>query len=162
MRRHRIQGQMKMRRDISVLLVAFAAAPLAGCGGGVINAYDGTVRADRDVAVLFTPKADSRDHGGSRAVLSGVGGRNYGTYMKGYPEVTRVLPGKFMVKVLCYDTSSGSRGLSRFLLFSADLEAGHYYELGCNLLTASYTDRGTDYNKIRDLLPESIQYQLSP
>ena len=136
--------------------MAFLIFALTGCGGGVINAYDGPARASRDVAVLFTPKTNPRVHGGDRAVLSGVGGKNYGTYMNGYPEVTRVLPGKFMIKVLCYDTSSGSRGLSRFLLLSADLEAGHYYELTCDLLTASYVDRGTDYNKVRSLLPESF------
>lgn len=145
-----------MTREITFSSTAFLIFVLTGCGGGVINAYDGPARASREVAVLFTPKTDPRVHGGDRAVLSGVGGKNYGTYMNGYPEVTRVLPGKYMIKVLCYDTSGGSSGLSRFLLFSADLEAGHYYELTCNPSTASYTDRGTDYNKVRDLPPGSF------
>jgi hypothetical protein len=117
-------------------------------------------RAAADVAILFTPKKDAYADQRPRALFSAVDGKHVGTDMAGYPAATRVLPGDVLVKVNCTIDDPHPRWDS-FLLFRATLKAGHYYELACDRVTASAIDRGTSYESIRHLLPDTINAKLA-
>lgn len=146
-----------MTRELAVSLTTLVIFALAACSDvSIINAYDGPMRPDSQVAVLFTPKMDANVRDKTRAVFSGINGQDYGTYLKGYPLAARVPPGQSMVKVLCYAATDRLPNVSGFRLISVNLEAGHYYELTCDAASASCADRGSSYSKIRSLLSKSF------
>jgi hypothetical protein len=143
-----------MIKRLTLLLVPTLVAALNSCAGpGVINAYDGPARGDRDVAVLYTPDIPYTDEKGP-GKLSAIDGKPYGTYLDGYPSMTRALPGAAMLKINCYIPSFRQ---SVFRLVNVTLKPGHYYELVCERLSAACIDRGTDYNAVRDALPEAAR-----
>lgn len=144
---------------IRMRCVLLAAATVAGCGGSEVrNAYEGAARADSEVAVLFTPKEGVYTDKRRRALFSAVDGKPVGTYMDGYPTATRVLPGTYMLKVNCFDPELPK--WESFMLFRATLEAGHYYELACDLIKASAIDRGTRYESVKDRLHPAAAEKL--
>lgn len=147
----------RLLKDIPMLPAVPLIMALSGCAaGGVINAYSGPEQADRDVAILFTPKDDPSSGEQKGAALTGIDGKNFGTELAGFPAVIKVMPGTVTVKVRCISPFN----ISSFRLFTAKLEAGHYYELICEQWSASYIDRGTDYNSVKSRLPDSVRDKL--
>lgn len=147
-----------MRKNLLYAAPIVLTVMLAGCSSaGIINAFEGSDRPNREVAILFTPQEKTAGEKQDRAFFSAVDGKNYGSYMNGYPTVTKVLPGDVTIKVLCTTSSSP---LSAYRIIQTRLVAGHYYELSCDLMKASCTDRGTDYTSVRDLLSKSAQEKL--
>ena len=148
-------------RTRKLLYGAALTGALAACSAPAVkNTYEGPERAASEVAVLFTPKRDAYSDKRPRALFSAVDGRHYGTDMAGYPAAARVAPGEVLIKVNCTMEGPDPRWDS-FLLFHVTLQAGHYYELGCDRVTASAIDRGTSYESIRHLLPEALRTGLA-
>lgn len=143
----------------TIAAVIALALCVGGCasGVGVIDAYDVQPRADHEVAFLFTPRDGTYADGRSGGLLSSVDGRVVGSFTDGYPWMSRVLPGSVMLKVRCY---APALRLESFRLLAATLRAGHYYELVCSLTSASYSDRGTDYQAVRPLLHPTVPEEL--
>ena len=151
---------MKTRKT-RLAYTALLLATLAACSAPQVrNTYEGPERAASEVAVLFTPRGDAYTDKRPMVFFSAVDGRHYGTAMDGFPWVTRVLPGEVLIKVKCAMGDQHPTG-DAFLLFRATLKPGHYYELACDRVTATATDRGTSYESIRHLLPESVQARLA-
>ena len=140
---------------------ALLAVSISGCSAPEVkNTYEGPQRPDSEVAILFTPKAETYSDKRPRALFSAIDGKHYGTETAGYPAATRVLPGDVLIKVNC-TMDAGHPRWDSFLLFRARLKAGHYYELACDRVTASAIDRGTSYDAIRHLLPPQLHEKLA-
>ena len=133
---------------------------LIGCSftAKVINAYNGPERSDREVAILFTPEIDSPSNERSGGYLSAVDGQTVGTFMDGYPQATKVLPGTYLIKVGCIEMIL--KKSDSFHLLRAKFEAGHYYELICERFSIAAIDRGTNYKSVEPLLSKSLKEQL--
>ncbi len=141
-----------------------ALALLAGCGGADIRSADeGLQRPDSEVAILFTPRKGVYDEKARTAHFSAADGKAVGTSMSGYPNVTRVAPGTHLFKVMCFDprlwrSNVPSPLAERFMLFEATVEPGHFYELGCDMMTPYAIDRGTRFEAVKDLLhPDAVE-----
>src|SRR5262245_16097991 len=122
------------------LRIACVLAVLAGCGGADIRSAD-EGRADSEVAILFTPRTGVYDAKARSARFSAADGKAVGTYMSGFPDVTRIAPGTYMFKIRCfdptlYDPRLASPLAETFMLFQATVAAGHFYELGCDAMNA--------------------------
>jgi hypothetical protein len=139
---------------------ALLTGALAACSTPEVRNTEGAERGASEIAVLFTPKPDAYADKRPRAHFSAADGKHYGTFMAGYPAATRVVPGAALIKVNCFDPALPR--MESFLLFRTTLQAGHYYELTCDLFSASAIDRGTSYESIRHLLPAAIQDKLAP
>jgi hypothetical protein len=146
---------MKNKR---VIWAAVSTAALAGCAGADIrSADDGAQRPASEVAILFTPRQGVYDPKARRAHFSAADGKAVGTFMKGFPDATRIAPGTYLFKVRCFDPTlysprHGSQWAETFMLFQATVEAGHFYELGCDVMKAYAIDRGTRFEAVKDLL----------
>lgn len=120
---------------------------MVGLAGGSAKAYDGGERSDAQVATLFTARQGSlfAKIEGASAMLSRVDDLVVGDDMlKGYPHVTKVLPGRHRIVSKCLVGSKFA-----FPAWTATLEAGHYYQLICQdngdgYASASYIDRGRE------------------
>jgi hypothetical protein len=135
--------------------IAGALAALAGCAADIRNADEGSQQLpDSETAILFTPRTGVYDAKARRARFSAADGNAVGTFMKGYPDATRIAPGTYMLKVLCFDPTLGPKWGESFLLFQAKLEAGHFYELSCssNVTGPVAIDRGTQFEGVKHLL----------
>ena len=136
------------------LWIACSLVVLGGCGGADIrDAQEATPKAGAEVAILFTPRTGVYDAKARRAIFSAADGKAVGTFMSGFPDATRIAPGTYMFKVRCFDpTMRDSRFEDTFMLFQATVEAGHFYELTCNVMGASAIDRGTRFEAVKHLL----------
>lgn len=137
--------------------IVFLLAALAGCAADIRNVDSAASRDDSAVAILFTPRQGVYDAKARRAHFSAANGKAVGTYMSGYPDATRVAPGTHLFKVRCFDPKLWSPNTpsplaERFMLFEATVEAGHFYELGCDTMKAYAIDRGARFDAVSDLL----------
>ena len=146
---------------------AVSTALLAGCGGtaDIRDADQGLQAPDAKVAILFTPREGVYDAKARSARFSGVGGKTIGTSMGGFPDVTRVTPGTHLFKVRCFDPRFWDPHkpsmAETFMLFEATVEAGHFYELGCDM-NAHAIDRGTSLESVKNLLHPDAVEKLRP
>lgn len=134
------------------LFVAFIVClvSLDGCSINqirVINAYQGPKLPLSKLAILYTPQKLLKQNDKPVALLAGVNGKNYSGYIDGYPTISKVLPGKDTINVLCADGS-----FNQILILRTQLKPGHFYELSCDLAKATAKDRGTDDPSIRKLM----------
>ena len=121
---------------------------MAGMAGGYAKAYDGNDRSDAQLATLYTAREGSMfaEVKGASAMLSQVDDRIVGDDLfKGYPKVTKVLPGRHRLVSKCFALGSQVA----FPAWTATLEAGHYYQLTCEDMgngyaSASHIDRGME------------------
>ncbi len=115
---------------------------ISGMLGGHVNAYEGPEKLDSDVATLV--RTQNRGSFGS-ALLSKVDDETYGDdWLRGYPSVVKVLPGKHKITVKCILFNKHA-----FPAVTGWFEAGRYYELACMDLgngyaNASIVDHGTN------------------
>lgn len=140
-------------------------AVLAGCGGhDVRTAGDGVGVSGDATAILFTPREGVYDAKARRAWFSAADGKAVGTFMKGFPDATRIAPGTYLFKVKCVDPTMGPRApvelRETFMLFTATVQAGHFYELACDPLKASLIDRGKELEPVRGLLRPATAERL--
>jgi hypothetical protein len=146
--------------------IACALAALAGCGGADIrNADEGTQRPDSEIAIVFTPKEGVYDAKARSARLSAADGKAIGTSMSGFPDATRIAPGTYMFKVRCFDPTlynprSNSQLGETFMLFEAKVEAGHFYEIACDVFKAYIVDRGNRFESVKHLLHSDAVQKL--
>lgn len=139
---------------------AASVALLAGCGAADIrNADEGVQRPDSELAILFTPRQGVYDAKARRARFSAANGKAVGTWMGGFPDATRIPPGSYLFKVMCYDPAlANSKYADTFMLFQGTVEAGHFYELACDFRGASMIDRGTRLESVKHLLhPDAVE-----
>lgn len=121
---------------------------VAGMAGGHAKAYGGDDRSDAQLATLFTAREGSlfAEVKGASAMLSQVDDQIIGDDLfRGYPKVTKVLPGRHRIISKCFVLGSKVA----FPEWTATLEAGHYYQLTCQDMgngyaSASYIDRGME------------------
>jgi hypothetical protein len=131
----------------------FVLAALAGCAADIRNVDDAASLQDSAVAIVFTPRQGVYDAKARRAILSAADGRAVGTFMGGFPDATRIAPGTYSFKVRCFDpVLASSKYADTFMLFEGTVQAGHFYELACNVMGASMVDRGTRFESVKDLL----------
>jgi len=124
-----------------------ASAVLCGCaavnslGGGYAKAYEGPELKDAEVAILYTPKPV----GNPMAFVAKVDEQVVGDDMlRGYPMVTKVLPGDHRIYVKCNMNTHYA-----FTTLALRFQPGHYYELSCvntgtGKASMTITDRGTE------------------
>jgi hypothetical protein len=143
---------------------AVSTALLAGCGGtaDIRDADPGLQQSDAKVAILFTPREGVYDAKARRAWFSAADGKAVGTFMKGFPGATRLAAGTYLFKVNCVDPTFGPRAPAdlreTFMLFTATVQAGHFYELACDTRDARAIDRGTRFESVRDrMLPAAAE-----
>jgi hypothetical protein len=110
------------------------------------------------VAILFTPEIQAPSNDRSGGWLAAVDGQPVGSYMDGYPQATKVLPGSYLFKIGCPELILNKS--TSFHLVRAKLEAGHYYELICERFSVAAVDRGTSYKSVEPLLSKSLKEQL--
>jgi hypothetical protein len=129
---------MIMKVYVALLCALFSGCVgVAGLAGAHVKAYKGPERPDSEVAILLT----SGD-----ALLSKVDDQTYGDdFFRGFPQVTKVLPGRHRVTVKCLVDSRYA-----FPSFDAVFDADHHYELRCSEVQSGYahaaaTDLGADY-----------------
>jgi hypothetical protein len=132
---------------LKILSAIAAAIPLSGCvavgslGGGYAKAYEGSELKDAELAILYTPKADGRPMAFAGKVDEQTVGDDY---LKGYPMVTKVLPGQHRIYMKCNLNTQYA-----FTTVTRDFRAGRYYEMTCrNLGTGKVgfdiIDRGSE------------------
>lgn len=139
-----------MAKPIMWVCTALLLAGLSSCAGArVVKAYAGS---DRDIATLFTPKNLEYTAERGHALLVAVDGKSLYSEWDGYPDVTKILPGNYLIKVQCR-LSPHVPGDIRLL--KVKLEAGHYYELACAFGSSSSIDHGSDDGSVKKLLPSS-------
>ena len=149
-----------MRKSLKItILVCFISINITGCvGGGLIKAYEGPKRPNSELAILITEK-EVKGVNKHTAYLSEIDGKVYGSDAMGYPNVSKVLPGKYKVKAKCYaPPTKYNPNINRYayVTFDANFKAKHYYLLTCKEIgryaEAVYIDLGTDVNEIRNLV----------
>lgn len=142
-----------MAKPIMWVWTMLLLAGLSGCAGvRVVKAYAGADRPDREVATLFTQKNLDYTAARGQALLVAVDGKSLYSEWDGYPDITKILPGNYLIKVQCR-LSPHVPGDIRLL--KVKLEPGHYYELTCALGSSSFIDHGTDYDAVKKLLPSA-------
>ena len=125
-----------MKNLVAILactLFLSGCAGVAGVAGGYIKAYEVPERPDAELAILVSPR---RGTGGPIAYLGKVDDETYGDdVLKGWPLVTKVLPGEHRIYMKCHMNT-----LKAFGTVTRTFQAGRYYELACVNLGTGYVN----------------------
>jgi hypothetical protein len=104
---------------------------IAGLMGSHVKAYEGPEKPDSEVATLV--RTHDQSSFGS-AYLSKVDDETYGDdFLRGFPSVVKILPGKHKITVKCHVADKYA-----FPKVTGTFEAGNYYELTCKDLGNGY------------------------